>query len=249
MRQSHAQTADAATAAANNHNKIRTAKRGLSSGIATLALLAVGLAGCGSSDNGIASETPQEILAASMTAIGKASSVTIKGESARGRLRTLTIGLQLTRQVSHANLTVLGESFQITSVGGTIYVKGTPALYQHLGITRTIPTGTWVKAPAGKLAQFAAITDLTREASLIISTRDTITKGTTATIEGQPAIELKTQSKIYRGRLFIKTTGQPLPLKQEKTGHETSHIAFTNWNQTPTPTAPANTTTVTLGSG
>ena len=57
-------------------------------------------------------------------------------------------------------------------------------------------------------------------------------------------IELKTEGKLYKGRLYIKTTGEPYPLRLEKTGRETSHATFTNWNQTPAPTAPTNTTTI-----
>lgn len=212
--------------------------------LALAALVTAGLlADCGSSDNGITSKSPQEILQASKAAVQKASSVTIQSKSAQGRL-TLTSDLKLTREGGQGTISLLGLQIEVIKTGATVYAKGSPALYQRLEI-KAPPAGTWIKAPAsGKLAQLAAFTDLAGETSRAISTSGNITKGQTTTIEGQPAIELKTEGKLYKGRLYIKTTSEPYPLKLEKTGRETSHTTLTNWNNTPAPTAPANTTTV-----
>jgi hypothetical protein len=211
--------------------------------LSTVALLAGLLAGCGSSDNGVASKEPKEILQASEKAIGNASSVTINGQSAQGPLK-LTLNLKLNRQGGQGAINLLGLQIEVIKTGQTVYVKGSPALYQRLEI-KAPPAGTWIKAPAsGKLSQLAAFTDLGGEASRIISTSGKIAKGATTTIEGQPAIELRTEGKLYKGRLYIKTTGEPYPLKLEKTGRETSHTTLTNWNNTPPPTPPTNTTTI-----
>ena len=208
------------------------------------ALLAAALlAGCGSSNNGIASKSPQEILQASKTAIQKASSVTIASKSAQGRL-TFASDLKLNRQGGQGTLSLLGLRVELIKTGQTIYVKGSPAFYERLQV-KPPPPGTWLAAPAsGKLEQIAGFTDLAGEATRIISTSGKITKGQTTTIEGQPVIELKTEGKLYKGRLYIKTTGEPYPLKLEKTGRETSHSTLTNWNNTPPPTPPAKTTTI-----
>jgi hypothetical protein len=222
--------------------KVRRARNAASLAIA--ALLAAGvLAGCGSSDNGITSKTPQEILQASKTAVQKAGSVTIHSNSAQGPLK-LTSDLKLTRESGQGTISLLSLRTEVIKIGGTVYFKGSPALYRRLEI-KPPPAGTWIKAPAtGNVAPLAALTNLAGEATRIISTSGKITKGATTTIEGQPALELKTEGKLYKGRLYIKTTGEPYPLKLEKTGRETSHTTFTNWNNTPPPTAPTNTTTM-----
>jgi hypothetical protein len=54
----------------------------------------------------------------------------------------------------------------------------------------------------------------------------------------------ETEGKLYKGRLYIKTTGQPYPMKLEKTGRETGHAAFTRSNRIPAPTSPASTVTI-----
>ncbi len=210
------------------------------------ALLA--LSGCGSSDNGVASKSGKEILAASKAAAKNASSVTITSKAAQGRLAISSMKLKLTEHGGQGDTTVPGRSFQVIRTGNAIYLKGGPELYEQLGITQSVPQGTWLKGTAsGQLDQLAAFIDLAREAASIITPSGKITKGATTTIAGQPAIELKTEGKLYKGRLYIKTTGEPYPLKLEKTGEETGLSTFTDWERTPAPTAPTNVTTVSGG--
>jgi len=221
-----------------------TTNRALRSPLPLGALLATALlTGCGSSTNNVTTKSPTEILQASKTAIQNAQSVTIKSNSALERL-TFTSDLRLTRKGGQGTITLLGIRTEAIRVDDTVYVKGSPALYRRLEI-KPPPAGTWIKAPDnGKLAQTAAFTNLAAQATRIISSSGNVAKGATTTIEGQPAIELKTEGKLYKGRLYIKTSGEPYPLKLEKRGRETSHTTFTDWNNTAAPAAPANTTTI-----
>jgi hypothetical protein len=210
---------------------------------AILLALAALMSGCGSSDNGVASKEPKEILAASKSAVAKASSVTISSKSAQGSV-TFNLELRLTRNGGQGKVTLLALTFEVIRIGETLYLKGGPVFYKRLGITQSVPAGSWLQAPARRLPQLAAFTNLSGEATRIVSTSGRVTKGQKTTIEGQPVIELKTEGKLYKGRLFIKTTGEPYPVKLERTGRETGHTTFTGWDNTPPPTAPTNTTTL-----
>jgi hypothetical protein len=206
--------------------------------------LASTLTGCGgSSDNGVASKSASEILAASKAAAASASSVHIEAHNAQGPL-TLTSNLDLTSNGGRGHISGLGLDFEVTRTGNTLYLKGNPSVYESLGIKPArVPRGAWIKAPAnsGRFAQLAAFTDLKGEVNRLISSTGPITKGATTTINGQKTIELKDSGSLYAGRIYIATTGKPYPIQITKTGRETAHITFTNWNQPITLAPPTNT--------
>ena len=215
--------------------------------LARLALLAVVgcLAGCGGTststrDNGIIEDTAQEALAATTEAAAKADSVTIKAKSSLLHGRTLKIDLALTKQGGHGTINLLGSEYEMLRTGQDTFIKGPPAVYKRFGITKTIPAGTWVKLPA--TGQAGAVLDLASETARILSTSGNVSKGTTTTIAGEPALQLNTEGKLYKGTLYVKTTGQPYPIKLEKHGRETGTYTFTSWNNTPAPTAPTKVT-------
>jgi hypothetical protein len=211
----------------------------------TLALAAV-LGGCGgSSDNGVASKTASEILAASKSAAENASSVHVVSKSSQGPL-TLTTNLQLSSNGGRGQISGLGLNFEVIRIGNTLYVKGSPAFQKRLAGTTDLPPGSWLKAPAnsGQLAQLAAFTNLPGELGRLLSSANPVTKGATTTINRQKTIELKQTGKIYTGQIYIATTGQPYPIQILKHGHETGQTTLTNWNQPITLTPPANTITI-----
>lgn len=208
-------------------------------------LAAVGaLAGCGSSSdsksdsNGVASEGPQQILAAAKSAAAKADSVTVNGTSSLSKLVKTAVVLELTQTGGQGTVELIKIKLHLIRTGDAIYVKGSDELYERLGIKPPASPETWVKLPANSaLAPYA---DLAGETTRLLSTKGTVTKGAATTVEGQPAIELKTEGKLYRGQLFVKTTGEPLPIKLEKAGRETGAFTFSKWNTTPAPVAPTN---------
>jgi len=209
------------------------------------ALLSGLLAGCGgSSGNGVASKSTTEILAASRAAVQSASSVHVSGQSAQGPLK-LTINLRLANSAGHAQVSVLGINFEVIRTGGTLYLKGGPAFYRQLGITTNVPPGAWIKvANPGQAVGLTGYTELQSEVNRIATSANPPTKGAATTIDGEPVIELRTSGKLYSGRLYIATTGQPYPLALTKTGKETSDITFSGWDQPVTITAPTNTITI-----
>lgn len=208
-----------------------------------LALLATA---CGSStkagqqapaDNGVASGTAQEILNASVAAAKQADSVTVHADTKVTRSASLQLDMRLTRDAGAGKVVALGNEFQLVRVGGSLYVKAPAAFYRRLGVAKTPPAGTWLKLPASTaLSQFA---DLAGTATRLLSTSGSVTKGALTTLDGEPVIELKTTGNLYTGRLYVKTTGEPYPVKLTKQGRETARISFSGWNATGQPVAPS----------
>ena len=216
--------------------------------LAVLALVV--LAGCGSSNGGggsgdptntVASDTAQHAFAAAKDAASKADSVTITGHSSLGKLVRGSVELQLTRDGGQGTIELLGTPYQVLRTGGSLYIKGPTSLYHRLEITKTIPQETWVKLPL-KDSAVGAVTDLAAETRRVISVSGKVAKGQITTVEGQPVLELKTEGKLFKGRLYIKTTGEPYPVRLEKSGQETATYTFTNWDKTMPPASPTETT-------
>jgi hypothetical protein len=209
-----------------------------------LAILTLGggLAGCGSSDNRVASKPASEILAAARAAAQSATSVRITSSSNVGKAK-LTLDASLAKENARAQLSLLGIDVEAIRIGDTLYIKGNRAfdarLQSTLGVK--VPSGVWLKGPAsGVLGQVGAFTSMNREVPLILGARGPITKGATTRINGQPAIELKETAKLYTGTLYVATTGNPYPIQLRKTGRETGQTTFTAWNDPVTVSAPAN---------
>ena len=215
-------------------------------GVLSLAVVLASLAGCGGTHadgdpgNGVTQDTAQEALKAATEAAGKANSVTIKGHSSLTHGAKLKIDMQLTREGGHGSIDLLGSEYEVIRTSTHTYVKGPPVVYGRLGITKTIPHDTWVSLPA--TSQAGALLDLAPETSRIISTSGNVSTGSTTSIEGEPVLELKTDGKLYKGRLYIKTTGEPYPVKVERRGRETAVYTFSNWNDTPAPARPTKAT-------
>jgi hypothetical protein len=207
-------------------------------------LLASALAGCGAStDNGVTSKNATEILAAAKTAADDATSVRVVSKNTQGPL-SLMVNLDLASSGGRAHVAGLGLDFEVIRIGNTLYLKGNPGFYERLGGAAThARPGTWIKTPAnnGPFAQFAQFTSLPGEVSRLIASANPVTKGTTTSTNGQKTIELKQTGKLYTGKIYIATTGKPFPLEIAKTGRETGHTTFTNWNQPVSLSAPSNT--------
>ncbi len=88
-----------------------------------------------------------------------------------------------------------GLSFELIVVGDTVYIKGSPAFYSHFGgaAAAQLFQGKWLKAPVsgGELASLASLTNLSRLLDQALASHDTLAKGATTTIAGQPVVELR----------------------------------------------------------
>jgi hypothetical protein len=216
--------------------------RSLVSSALGVALLTLLLAGCGSSDNGVAAKPAHQILAAARTAAQSASSVHVIANSKVMNGRPFKLDTSLSTQQGQARSSFFGFEFEVIRDGGTLYIKGNRAFDRRLESTQgvKVPLGVWLKGPTASVGQIGEVTDISKELPVILSGSGKVTKGAQVKLDGQPAITLKLTRKLYTGTLYVATTGQPYPLKLVKNGQETGQTTFTNWNDPVTVTPPAN---------
>jgi hypothetical protein len=225
---------------------VRTARASIPIGAGApfaVVLTGIALAGCGgSAGNGIASKAPAEILAVSRTAATSATSVHVVSKASQGRL-TVTLSAQLASNGGRAQVSVLGVAYDVIRIGETVYVKGSPGLYESLGVAAKVPRGSWLTGPvSGKLGQLATFTYLSGELNRLLPARNAVlAKGASGTLDGQHALELNATAKLFTGVLYIPTTGKPYPIELVKHGRETGQSTFSEWNKPVTLDAPANT--------
>ncbi len=208
-------------------------------------VLALGaLAGCGSSSssNNIASKSATEILTESKAAADNASSVHVSG-SIKSGAAPVTIDLDLAAgKGARGEISENGASFKLILVGGTAYISGSKAFYRSLGgaAAAQLLDGKWLKASAtsGEFASFNSLANMRQLVDTTLAAHGTLTKGATSTVNGQQAIAITDTNKT--GTLYVATTGKPYPIAITKGGSESGKIAFANWNQPVTITAPAN---------
>lgn len=174
----------------------------------------------------------------------------VLASSATGPL-TSVLNMQYSPEGAEGHVSLIGLSFGLVRIGETIYVNGNTRFYRQLGQSlggsagaalAKLPPGTYVKASAkgGPLSQLGAIADKKSELGLVLSRGTPVSKGSETTVAGQKTIELKQIAKLYTGSLFIATTGKPYPIQERKTGRETGHTSFTNWDKPVTITPPAH---------
>ena len=210
-----------------------------------LLLLALGLlAGCGgsSSSSNIASKSATEILTESKAAADSASSVHVSG-SIKSGAAPVTIDLALAAgKGARGEISENGASFKLILVGGTAYISGSKAFYRSLGgaAAAQLLDGKWLKASAtsGEFASFNSLGNMRQLIDTTLAAHGTLTKGATSTVNGQQAIAVTDTNKT--GTLYVATSGKPYPVAITKGGSENGKIAFSNWNQPVTISAPAN---------
>jgi len=205
--------------------------------------MAAALAGCGgSSSNGIASKSADEIIAASKQAIAGAKSVHVSG-SGLTKGEPLSIDLELVAgKGAKGTITEHGLSFQLIEVNETIYINGSPEFYEHFGgpAAAELFKGKWLKAPANS-SEFATFSSLTNLQTLLGSQLEhhgKLTVTGTSTVNGQEVVGLHDASR--GGTLYIATTGKPYPVEITNSGSEGGTIKFDRWNEPVTLTPPSN---------
>lgn len=216
-----------------------------------LALTVAVLIGCGggssssssSSSNGVQEKSPADILAATKAASDGAKSVHVSGSIVSGSTPiTLDMNL-LAGRGGRGRLSENGLAFELIEVGKTVYIKGSPAFYKHIGgsAAAQLLQGKWLKAPASS-ADFASLSQLTDLRQLVDQTLEThggsLTKAATTTINGQKVVGITDKSK--GGTLYIAATGRPYPIQIVKSGSGGGKITFDRWNGAVTLAAPAN---------
>ena len=210
---------------------------------------AVVVAGCGSSSsssssasNGVAAKSPDQIIKAAVAAAESAKSMhvngTINSDGTFGVDLDLMTGKGATGTISQGPV-----KFKLVVTGGDVYFQGNRQFWLKVGHSEAavkLFLGKWIREPA-KAQQFASVAHLTSIKSLFGSifkqSAGTFTKGSTSTVQGQPAIAVH---DTKTGTLYVATTGKPYPLKVVGSGSSSGQISFTQFNHTFTIAAPKN---------
>ncbi len=199
--------------------------------VCALALVLAALSGCGksgSSGNGIASKSAEEIVQESKAAADAASAVHVAGSLKSGGA-PVTLDLSLVADKgARGEISQNGASFKLILVGNTAYISGSPAFYRSLGgsAAAQLFKGKWLKASAtsGEFASFKQLADMRQLIDSTLAAHGTLVKGKTTTVNGQPAIAITDGAKD--GTLYVATTGKPYPLQIAKGGSESGTITF-----------------------
>jgi hypothetical protein len=215
--------------------------------------IALGAAGCGSSNsashtssgsggaaaNGIAAQSPQQILAATMAASNAAKSVHLAGSTVTGGQR-IQLDLNLGAGQGSGSFSQAGLTVQLITLQNVIYLKAGGAFWQKFAgsAAAQLLADKWLKAPASSssLAGIAQLTDFHKLLSTTLSQHGTLAKQGTSTVNGQSAVAVKDTSR--GGTLYIATTGPAYPL-QLVGGSGGGKLTFDHWNEPVTATAPS----------
>jgi hypothetical protein len=201
------------------------------------------LTGCGgaATANDVATKPPADVVAAAKAAADGANSVHVSGSLvSNGSPVTLDLNL-LAGEGGRGQVSEDGLSFEVIHLGETVYLKGSPAFYQHLGgaTVAQLLQGRWLKAPAtiGSFASLASLTDLRRLVDMALAINGTPARAGTTTVGGHKAVGVTNSSKS--GTLYIAATGQPFPIALTEGGGGGGRIVLDRWNEPLSLTAPA----------
>jgi hypothetical protein len=208
-------------------------------------LSAAVLSGCGGSksgSNGVASKSPDDIVAAAKAAAESATSVHAFGSGSDNGV-PLVIDLHIVAgKGGKGSLAEHGLSFELIRIGPTAYIKGSSAFYKRFAgaAAAQLLQGKWLKASAttGQLASLTPLTDLAKFFDTALASHGKLAKSGTTTVHGIQVVGVKDTTK--GGTLYVATTGKPYPIQVTKTGPSGGTLTFEQWNQTVTLTPPAN---------
>jgi hypothetical protein len=223
-----------------------------------VALLAALAAGCGASattsgapastaspGNPLAALTAGQILSKTIADFKAASSVHIAG-SERDASQSFTMDLTIGASGCTGTVRLGGQgSVVLLRIGGTLWMKPDDQFWKsYLAATPAdLPAvqGKYVRlSPKGPAtSSFGAFCYLSQLAGQVSGAGNQLVKGQTATIGGQPALQLKDTEQA--GSAYVTISASPEFLQTGDTG---GHIDFTDYNAPLALTAPPASQTV-----
>jgi len=206
--------------------------------VATLMVLAVAGCGGGSSSNGEAGKTAEQVVADAQSAATNASLVHVTGQgTANGA--PLKIDLWIGDAKGKGHLEESGLGFDVVRLGDVIYIKGSAAfLTKFAGAgAAALLHDKWLKGSAttGQLASLASLTDKKQFFKGVLSQHGKIENKGENDYKGQKAVEIRDTTQ--GGSLFVAATGKPYPIAL-KGGTQQGDIRFSEWDGSETIEAP-----------
>jgi hypothetical protein len=196
----------------------------------------------GSSDNGVASKSPDAILSDAKAAINGVKSVHVSGSVvSAGSPITLDLDL-LSGQGGKGQMSESGLSFQLIEVGKSVYINASPAFWQHFAgsAAAQLFQGKWLKAPSSTpgFASLASLTNVSVLLNTLLSGKHgTLARGQSTVVDGQKVVAVNDTTQ--GGTLYVATTGKPYPVEILKTGAQGGHVTFDRYNESVSLTPPA----------
>lgn len=209
---------------------------------ASSVLFALALTACGgSSGNGVASKSGNEIVRSAISAVDSATSVLIRGNIQSGG-SSISLDLRIVPgSGGRGSVSQGGRSFKLVAIGTDVYINGSAAFWQaHLSPSQvSLVAGKWLRVPAtGRFAPVARLTDLGTLLSSLVSTNATFIKAGATTTDGQPTVGVRDKSQD--GTLYVATTGKPYLLEVLATGSQPGQITLSEFDKRITLTPPAH---------
>jgi hypothetical protein len=201
--------------------------------VVSVAIGVLALAGCGgSSSNGVASKSAEEILSTAVTAAKGASSVHLRGSVTSGG-KPLALDFQLANsRGATGSMTLNGARAELVLVGGKVYLKGSADFWKLVAgaqgaAAAQLLKDRWIVAPAsGEFASLVQITDVNALMTQLSENHGTLTKGAETTVDGQKVIAVVSSKG---GTLYVATTGKPYPVQLSKSGSDGGKFSFDKW--------------------
>jgi hypothetical protein len=199
------------------------------------------LAGCGggSSSNGEAKKTAQQVVSDAQQAAVNAASVHVTG-SITDNGTPLTIDLTLLKgKKGKGSLSERGLKFELIRVGNLVYIKGSDAfLKQFAGASAAaLLKGKWLKgsATSGQLGALAPLTDTAALFKAALGQHGKLANKGETDFQGQKVVEI--DDTTQGGKLYVAATGDPFPVALRGSKQQGS-VSFSDWNADATVEAP-----------
>jgi hypothetical protein len=168
-------------------------------------------------DNGVAAKSGQNILKAATAGFRSATSVHVIGRL-KEQGDTVTLDLRLGQTTAQGSVTIGGAKLRILRAGRRLYLRGRGFWEKAAGAQVANLVGErWVLAPeSGSGGQaFAGLVRFTLVSGFadeVLTLKGTATKGGTGTVDGKPAVAVKSSEG---DSLWVATSGTPYPLRLE----------------------------------
>lgn len=195
-------------------------------------------------DNGVATKSAKEILAAVGTSLQHATTVHVHGNIPMGGKVgrfDLRIGTNTAQGTMSTPVKTSMVPIEIIAVQGKIYIKSRE-LWKAVGgsAAEQLIGDRWGLLPATGSASFKSFTTLKGMAGSLLKPKGKISRGGTRTINGQPTIALKDSDGAI---MYVATTGEPVVVRlvpPPSKAKPNEYLDFTEWNAPLTVTAPAD---------
>jgi hypothetical protein len=203
----------------------------------TLVVLVAGCGG-GSSSNGEAGKSAQQVVADARQAADSAKIVHVVGGGVDNS-RPLKLDLWIGDGKGKGHLEESGLAFDIVRIGDTVYLKAKSSFWKRFGgsAAAALLHDKWVKAPAstGDLASITPLTDKKQFFKSILEQHGNIENKGETTYKGQKVVEIRDTTQ--GGSLYVAAEGTPYPVAVEG-GKQQGDVSFRDWNADEPVTAP-----------